>query len=123
MGHRVLIVDDSPTMRRIIMRGLNQAGVAVSEFTEAGDGIEGLKALENAKIDLILSDINMPNMNGLDFVKAVTDSQEAPPPVVMVSSECSEDVMQEAMERGAQGFLKKPFTVEKVMEVLKPFLD
>ncbi|MHC5064183.1 MAG: response regulator [Planctomycetota bacterium] len=123
MGHRVLIVDDSPTMRRIIMRGLNQAGIQVSEFTEAGDGVEGLAALEENQVDLILSDINMPNMNGLDFVKAIGDSHDAPPPIVMVSSECSEDVVQEAMTRGAQGFLKKPFTAEKVMEVLKPFLD
>ena len=86
MGSNVLIVDDSATMRKIIMRGLHQAGLEVAEFIEAGDGFEGLKALDENRFDLILSDINMPNMNGLDFVKAVQEKHDAPPPIVMITS-------------------------------------
>lgn len=121
MGKNVLIVDDSATMRKIIMRGIRQAGIENADFKEAGDGVEGLKACESAKFDLILSDVNMPNMNGLDFVKAVSDKGNAPP-IVMITTEGSEDVVKEAMSRGAKGYLKKPFTPEKIQEVIGPFL-
>ncbi|MBV5336519.1 MAG: response regulator, partial [Deltaproteobacteria bacterium] len=69
----ILIVDDSSTMRKIISRSLRQAGLPVDEILEGGDGIEGLNVLQTSgkNIDLILSDINMPNMDGLEFVKAV----------------------------------------------------
>ncbi|MBZ0152639.1 MAG: response regulator [Planctomycetes bacterium] len=121
MGKNVLIVDDSATMRKIIMRGIRQAGIENADFKEAGDGVEGLKACEGVKFDLILSDVNMPNMNGLDFVKAVSDKGNAPP-IVMITTEGSEDVVKEAMSRGAKGYLKKPFTPEKIQEVIGPFL-
>ncbi len=123
MGYNVLIVDDSATMRKIIMRGLRQAGVEVADFKEAGDGVEGLAALEGASIDLILSDVNMPNMNGLDFVKGVHEKHESPPPIIMITTEGSEEVIKEAMSRGAKGYLKKPFTPDKIQEVIGPFLQ
>jgi two-component system chemotaxis response regulator CheY len=122
MGYNVLIVDDSATMRKIIMRGLRQAGVEVADFKEAGDGVEGLSALDGGSVDLILSDVNMPNMNGLDFVKAVHEKISSPPPIVMITTEGSEEVIKEAMNRGAKGYLKKPFTPDKIQEVLGPFL-
>ena len=122
MAKNVLIVDDSATMRKIIMRGIRQAGIEVADFKEAGDGVEGMKAVEAGKFDLILSDVNMPNMNGLDFVKAVTQKLGTPPPIVMITTEGSEEVVKEAMSRGARGYLKKPFTPEKIQEVLGPLL-
>ena len=70
MGN-ILIVDDSSTMRKIISRSLRQAGLQVDDIYEAADGIEGLSVMEGKSIDLILSDINMPNMDGLEFVKCV----------------------------------------------------
>lgn len=123
MGKNVLIVDDSATMRKIIMRGIRQAGIEVADFKEAGDGVEGMKAVEAGTFDLILSDVNMPNMNGLDFVKAVKAKLGTPPPIVMITTEGSEEVVREALSRGAKGYLKKPFTPEKIQEVIGPLLQ
>lgn len=123
MTKNVLIVDDSATMRKIIMRGIRQAGIDNAEFKEAGDGVEGMQAVEAGQFDLILSDVNMPNMNGLDFVREVTGKLENPPPIVMITTEGSEEVIGEAMSRGANGYLKKPFTPEKIQEVLGPLLQ
>ncbi len=122
MGHKVLIVDDSATMRKIIMRGLRQAGLEISDFLEAADGVEALSMLESSSVDLILSDINMPNMNGLDFIKAVQSQGGDSPPVVMITTEGSDGVIKEAMDRGAKGYLRKPFTPDKIQEVIGPFL-
>ena len=118
----ILIVDDSGTMRKIIMRGIRQAGFKVDSFVEAEDGIKGLSALEGAAVDLILSDVNMPNMNGLDFLTAVREKYGASTPVVMITTEGSNDVVNEARTRGANGYLKKPFTPEQVQTVLGPFI-
>jgi len=122
MTKNVLIVDDSATMQKIIMRGIRQAGIDNAEFTEAGDGVEGLAAVDGSQFDLILSDVNMPNMNGLDFVREVSGKLDAPPPIVMITTEGSEEVISEAMSRGANGYLKKPFTPEKIQEILGPLL-
>ncbi|MFN7671152.1 MAG: response regulator [Planctomycetota bacterium] len=122
MAKNILIVDDSATMRKIIMRGIRQAGIDNAEFKEAGDGVEGLQAIAAGAFDLILSDVNMPNMNGLDFVKAVTEKLATPPPIVMITTEGSEEIVREAMHRGATGYLRKPFTPEKIQEVIGPFL-
>ncbi len=114
----ILIVDDSGTMRKIIMRGIRQAGFKVDSFQEAGDGVEGLKVLESNPVDVILSDVNMPNMNGLDFVKNVREKHGSSIPIIMITTEGSEDVVAQAKANGANGYLKKPFTPEKIQEVL-----
>jgi two-component system chemotaxis response regulator CheY len=114
----VLIVDDSSTMRKIISRSLRQAGLPVDEIYEACDGIDGLNVIASGKtIHLILSDINMPNMDGLEFVKAVRANGNAVP-MVMVTTEGGEDVIQEAIESGASGSIKKPFTPNQLQEKL-----
>jgi len=117
----VLIVDDSSTMRKIITRSLRQAGFSLDEITEAGDGHEGLSALEKGKVDLILSDINMPNMDGLEFVKRVR-ARGITTPVVMISTEGGEDVVKEAMASGASNTIRKPFTPEHLQEKLGKYL-
>jgi two-component system chemotaxis response regulator CheY len=122
MAKNILIVDDSATMRKIIMRGIRQAGIDNADFKEAGDGVEGLQAVAAGAFDLILSDVNMPNMNGLDFVKAVAEKLGTPPPIVMITTEGSDEIVREAMSRGATGYLRKPFTPEKIQEVIGPFL-
>jgi two-component system chemotaxis response regulator CheY len=113
----VLIVDDSSTMRKIVTRSLRQAGFAVDEIFEAGDGIEGLNALGANKVDLILSDINMPNMDGLEFVKAVR-AKGSKVPIMMITTEGGEDVINEAISSGASGSIRKPFTPEQLQEKL-----
>ncbi|MEM7202999.1 MAG: response regulator [Planctomycetota bacterium] len=123
MAYNVLIVDDSATMRKIIMRSLRQTGIEIGDCKEAGDGVEGLAALDTGSFDLILSDVNMPNMNGLEFVKAVAEKMATPPPIVMITTEGSEEVVSEAMSNGAKGYLKKPFTPDKIQETLQSFLN
>jgi len=113
----VLIVDDSSTMRKIITRSLRQAGFVVDEIFEAGDGIEGLSVLNANKVDLILSDINMPNMDGLEFVRSVR-GKGSKVPIVMITTEGGEDVINEALAGGANGSIRKPFTPDQLQETL-----
>lgn len=115
----ILIVDDSSTMRKIISRSLRQAGLSIDDILEAGDGIEGINALQTSgkTINLILSDINMPNMDGLEFVKAVRANGYTMP-IVMITTEGGEDVIAEALASGAKDSIKKPFTPEQLSEKL-----
>ncbi|MCP4036146.1 MAG: response regulator [bacterium] len=116
---KILIVDDSSTMRKIVMRTLRQAGYDGADIREAGDGVEGLAALEEGEADLIFSDVNMPNMGGLEFVKALRErGGSKATPVVMVTTESGADVMGEATELGANGYVVKPFTPDKLRDVL-----
>lgn len=115
----ILIVDDSSTMRKIISRSLRQAGLPIDDILEAGDGIEGINALQTSgkTVNLILSDINMPNMDGLEFVKAVRANGYTMP-IVMITTEGGEDVIAEALASGAKDSIKKPFTPEQLSEKL-----
>jgi len=119
----VLIVDDSSVMRKIIERSLRQAGLDLSEVWEAGNGAEGLAALQKGSPDLILSDINMPVMDGLEFLKTLATVENAKGvPVVMITTEGSEARVVEALSSGAKGYLRKPFTAEQVKERVSPLL-
>ena len=113
----VLIVDDSSTMRKIISRSLRQAGLVVDDIYEAGDGIEGLSVLGEKTVGLILSDINMPNMDGLEFIKQVRAGGKTMP-IVMITTDGGEDVLKEAMTNGASDSIKKPFTPDQLNEKL-----
>jgi two-component system chemotaxis response regulator CheY len=118
-----LIVDDSSVMRKIVERSLRQAGIELSEVMEAGSGIEALAALQNKKPDLILSDINMPAMNGLEFVKKLQDvAGMKDVPVVMITTEASEAHVVEALSYGAKGYIRKPFTPEQVKQHVLPLV-
>ncbi|MFP4572409.1 MAG: response regulator [Desulfobacterales bacterium] len=124
MGKAVLIIDDSSTMRKIVNRSLRQAGLEFDTVLEAGDGQEALDVLANEKPDIILSDINMPNMDGIEFLKKkAEDGSIRDIPVVMVTTEGgSQDMIDESMKQGASGCVKKPFTPDQVNEVLGPLL-
>lgn len=118
-----LIVDDSSVMRKIVERSLRQAGIELSEVMEAGSGVEALAALEQKKPDLILSDINMPAMNGLEFVKKLQDvAGMKDVPVVMITTEASEAHVVEALSYGAKGYIRKPFTPDQVKEHVLPLV-
>jgi two-component system, chemotaxis family, chemotaxis protein CheY len=123
MAKNVLLVDDSSTMRKIISRSLRQAGLDFGEIYEAGDGQEALAVLEKESIDIVLSDINMPNMNGIEFLREKGNRPGIKDiPVFMISTETGEDIIGEAKSLGAVGALKKPFTPDKVNEVLGPLM-
>ncbi|HEY2391174.1 MAG TPA: response regulator [Candidatus Angelobacter sp.] len=118
-----LIIDDSSVMRKIVERSLRQAGIELSEVMEAGSGVEALAALQNKKPDLILSDINMPLMNGLEFVKKLQDvAGMKDVPVVMITTEASESHVVEALSYGAKGYIRKPFTPDQVKEHVLPLV-
>lgn len=124
MGKIILIVDDSSTMRKIVNRSLRQAGLEFDTVLEAGDGQEAMDMLANEKPDIILSDINMPNMDGIEFLKnKANDDSIKDIPVVMVTTEGgSQDMVDQSMSLGASGCVKKPFTPDQVNEVLGPLL-
>ena len=113
----VLIIDDSAVMRKIVERSLRQAGLELVKVLEAGNGVEALAALRGEKVDLILSDINMPAMDGLEFLKQLPTIESAKGvPVVMITTEGSESRVVEAISAGARGYIRKPFTPDQVKE-------
>ncbi len=123
MGKNVLLVDDSSTMRKIVGRSLRQAGLDFDNIYEAADGIEALEVLEKESVDIVLSDINMPNMDGISFLREKSSRDGIKDiPVFMISTETGDDIIGEAKSLGAIGAIKKPFTPEKVNEVLGPLM-
>lgn len=120
---KVLIVDDSSVMRKIVERALRQAGLDIGEVLEASNGAEALAEVQKGSLDLILSDINMPVMDGLEFLKCIAGVEAAKGvPVVMITTEGSEARVVEALSSGARGYLRKPFTPEQVKERVTPLL-
>ena len=104
---RALIVDDSSVMRKIVERSLRQAGVDSLLVLEAGSGVEGLEVLKTRKVDLILSDINMPGMSGLEMLPKVR-AERPDVPVIMITAYGDAETRRKAIERGAVGLLTKP---------------
>jgi len=123
MSIRALIVDDSSVMRKIVERSLRQAGIDLGKVFEAGNGAEALAVLAENQVDLILCDINMPVMDGLEFIKqlpGVTNAKDVP--VVMITTEGSESHVVQALSCGARGYIRKPFTPQQVQEHVVPLL-
>ena len=121
---RALIVDDSSVMRKIVERSLRQAGLGALVVYEAGSGVDGLEVLKSKQVDLILSDINMPSMDGLEFLRQLRAQNLAPGvPVVMITTESSEEHAKQAILSGAQGYIRKPFTAEQVKERVLPLVN
>jgi two-component system chemotaxis response regulator CheY len=119
-----LIVDDSSVMRKIVERALRQAGLESLVVYEAASGAEGIEQLRTKTVDLILSDINMPTMDGLEFVRQIKAQNLAPGiPVVMITTESSEEHVKQAIQAGARGYIRKPFTAEQVKERVLPLLS
>ena len=116
----VLIVDDSAAIRKILQRVLLQAEIPVGNVFEAGDGQEALASLKKDDVNLVLSDINMPNMDGLEFLREVkANAAWKTLPIVMVTTEGSKAKVMEAVELGAAGYVRKPFTAEQIKEKLE----
>lgn len=118
---KILIVDDSKAMRMIVMRHLRQAGFGNHTLEEASNGVEALASVGSGAPDLILCDWNMPEMNGLEFLKALR-SKSLKVPFGFVTTESSPEMRQTAVTEGASFLIAKPFTVETFETTLAPFL-
>ena len=115
MGINILIVDDSSVMRKILERSLRQAlPNGIDQVVEAGDGAEALSQLENNTVEVVFSDINMPNVNGLDFLRRLKETPHKDVPVIMVTTEGGGKTVMEAISLGAKGFIRKPFTPQQM---------
>ena len=124
MESDVLVVDDSAAIRKILQRVLRQTGMAIRTIHEAGDGQEALAVMNAHKVDLVLTDINMPKMDGLQFLASVKASaQWRQVPVVMITTEGGETKVGEAVKLGAAGYVRKPFTADQIKEKLAGILQ
>lgn len=124
MAYTVLVVDDSSSIRAIIKKIIKVSGFDVAGFLDAADGAQALTVMETSRVDLVLTDINMPNMNGLELITRIKqDPALASIPVVVVSTEGSETKMAQAMALGAVGYVKKPFVPEEIKQTLNTILE
>ena len=121
---RALIVDDSSVMRKIVERTLRQAGLDLEVVYEASSGSEALEVLQSRQVHLILSDINMPSMDGLEFLNQLRSRNLAKDvPIVMITTESSAEHVKKAILAGARGYIRKPFTVEQMKEHVVPLVS
>lgn len=119
MSFNVLIVDDSNSMRSVIKKIITISGFKMDQCYEAGNGKEALEILSKTWVDVIVSDLNMPEMNGLELLAALKGNsvlQEIP--VIIISTESSDERKKVVMEMGAKEFINKPFSPEYVRKVL-----
>jgi len=124
MRGTILIVDDSAMMRKIVLRALTLAGLDFQTVLEAGDGSEALELLKANTVELIMCDINMPVMSGLELLQEMRKQNLAVGvPVVMVTTESSAEHVRQAVAVGASGYIRKPFTPDHVKQKVMALLD
>ncbi|MDR0307228.1 MAG: response regulator [Chitinispirillales bacterium] len=124
MAYNILIVDDSPTMRTILVKTLGMAEIEIGELFEAGNGREALDVMESEWVDIVFADINMPVMNGIEMVNIMADTgQIKTTPVVVISTEGSKTRLQGLMDKGVKGFLRKPISPELFKSVVDKVLS
>lgn len=117
-----LIVDDSPTIRKLITFGLKKFEGCVC--VEAGDGVEALQQLSDHECDIILTDINMPDMNGLEFIHNIRKHpNHSETPIIVITTEGREDSLKQAMEAGANEYIIKPFQPPALQSVIEKVLQ
>jgi len=118
---KILVVDDSKAMRMIVMRTLKLAGFDSHDFVQAGNGVEAIEQIAAENPDLVFSDWNMPEMNGIDLLKKLrADGNEIK--LGFITSENNPETRKEAMDAGATFLINKPFTPESFQRVLEPIL-
>ncbi len=114
---KILVVDDSKAMRMIVKRTIRQAGFNEAAVEEASNGVEGLAAVKSFMPDIVLSDWNMPEMNGLEFLKALRSGGNDVP-FGFITTEGTPEMKATAHDEGALFLISKPFTVETFQEKL-----
>ncbi len=123
MSCNVLIVDDSLSMRSVIRKIITLSKFDVAAFHEAANGREALDALASSWIDVVITDINMPVMNGIELMQELgKDDLYRNIPVIVVTTEANRERIEEAARLGAKGFLKKPFLPEELKHILQSAL-
>jgi len=115
---KVLVADDSGTMRKIVIRSLNAVGI--TDVVEAGDGVEAIKAFEENTFNLVLTDWNMPNKTGLEVIEAIR-GQGSTVPIIMITTESEKRRVLDAIRAGVSDYLVKPFQAEMLREKLEKF--
>jgi len=119
MSFNVLVVDDSNSIRAVIKKIVTISGFKMDKCLEAGNGREAMELLADNWVDVIISDINMPEVNGLEFLELLAKNDTLKEiPVIMITTEGSDQRMKEAFACGAKGFIKKPFLPEEIKKVL-----
>jgi two-component system chemotaxis response regulator CheY len=120
MSASILTVDDSPSLRMAIRIALTGAGYSV---TEAGDGVEGLTKAKGSRFDMIITDLNMPNMDGLTMIRELRkDPAQCGTPIIFLTTESDDGIKQQAKSAGATGWLVKPFVPEQLIKVSRKVL-
>ncbi|MBU0486150.1 MAG: response regulator [Proteobacteria bacterium] len=124
MAFNIMVVDDSETMRSVVKRVVEMSGVPVGEFYEAADGRQALAIVEKEWVDVILSDINMPEMGGMELLKEIVSNDDFKRiPVIFITTESSAARMDAADKLGVAGYVTKPFVPETIKAVLLDVLE
>jgi two-component system chemotaxis response regulator CheY len=119
----ILLVDDSPVTRKMVRRAIGLCGLEIGSIIEAGDGAEALSRLTEHKVDLVLADINMPVMNGMELVERMNADQELSKiPVIIVATPISEQRIERLLDIGARAYLSKPFRPEALKDLVLEIL-
>jgi len=119
MAFCVLIVDDSPVMRTFVRRVMKLAGFDEADYLQAADGREALAQLEAHHVDVILTDINMPNMNGEELLRELqSNGALCSVPALVISTDATRDRVHRMLALGARGYIAKPFSPEALREEL-----
>jgi two-component system, chemotaxis family, chemotaxis protein CheY len=119
MAYTVLLVDDSETIRMAMIRAFTMAKLPMDEVIQAADGVKALEVLRGRWVDMVLTDINMPNMGGMELVAAMkSDAELSDIPVAVISTEGSEARIQELKSKGIAGYLRKPCKPEDIRDLL-----
>jgi CheY-like chemotaxis protein len=123
-GRSLLVVDDSATFRQLLCMSLQRVdGITGSNITEASDGEEALEKVKTSSFDLVLTDIRMPKMDGLEFVRQVRSELKRPDlPIIIISTKGADEDIELGMSLGASGYLSKPISMSRLKELVTNFL-
>ena len=124
MAYNILLVDDSETVRAVLMKTLNLAQIQLGEIFMAGNGKEALEVLRENWVDLVITDLNMPIMTGFELVDAMqADKLLQTVPVVVVTTEGSATRIDDLKQKGVKGYVRKPFTPEQIKEMITKVME
>ncbi|MBP1712435.1 MAG: chemotaxis protein [Deltaproteobacteria bacterium] len=124
MPYNVLIVDDSQTMRKVIRKSVVLSGFAMENCWEAGNGKEALAVVQTQKVDLILTDFNMPEMNGMEMTQELKKTEKYRQiPIFFITAQENETLRKEGAALGVQGFIPKPFQPEIIRDLLQKAME